>query len=61
MAAPLRVGLLVDSLAAPAWVARTVERLAAVRGADPYALGARCIENAAALFGLASVTGPAVP
>lgn len=45
----------------PAWVARTVERLAAARGTDPHALGARCIENAIALFGLASVAGPAVP
>jgi TatD DNase family protein len=36
----------------PAWVARTVERLAAARGADPVALGLRTIANARALFAL---------
>jgi TatD DNase family protein len=36
----------------PAWVARTIERLAAARGADPVALGRATAENASALFGL---------
>lgn len=36
----------------PAWVARTVKRLAAARGADPVALGERTIANARTLFGL---------
>ena len=38
----------------PAWVAHTVGRLAQVRGTDATALGTRCAENAARLFGLAS-------
>ncbi|MBX6331061.1 MAG: TatD family hydrolase [Gemmatimonadaceae bacterium] len=37
----------------PAWVARTVERLARARGVAPDALGARAAENARRLFGLA--------
>ncbi len=37
----------------PAWVWRTVERLAALRGADPEVLGAKTVENARRLFGLA--------
>ena len=36
----------------PAWVARTVERLALARHADPLALGERTIVNARTLFGL---------
>jgi TatD DNase family protein len=36
----------------PAWVARTVERLAEVRGVDADALGMRAAENARCLFGL---------
>jgi TatD DNase family protein len=36
----------------PAWVARTVERLAAVRGADPTTLAERTIANTRMLFGL---------
>jgi TatD DNase family protein len=36
----------------PAWVARTVERLAAARGADAASLGERTIVNARTLFGL---------
>jgi TatD DNase family protein len=36
----------------PAWVVRTVERLAAVRGADPASLGERTIVNARTLFAL---------
>ena len=36
----------------PAWVARTVERLATLRGIDPAALGSRTAENASRLFGL---------
>ncbi|HUF31071.1 MAG TPA: TatD family hydrolase [Gemmatimonadaceae bacterium] len=45
----------------PAWVARTVERLAAARGAKPSALGALCARNATRLFGLASPPRPAIP
>jgi TatD DNase family protein len=37
----------------PAWVAHTVDRLAAVRDADPEALGERVVRNARRLFGLA--------
>ncbi len=36
----------------PAWVARTVERLASARGADPLSLGECTIANARSLFGL---------
>jgi TatD DNase family protein len=36
----------------PAWVARTVERLAAVRGADATVLGERTIANTRLMFGL---------
>jgi TatD DNase family protein len=36
----------------PAWVARTVERLATARGAEPALLGARCAANTRRLFGL---------
>lgn len=36
----------------PAWVARTVDRLAALRGADPGELGAQTAANAARLFRL---------
>jgi TatD DNase family protein len=36
----------------PAWVTRTVERLAAARGADPVALGELVVANARALFSL---------
>ncbi|MFI5310194.1 MAG: TatD family hydrolase [Gemmatimonadales bacterium] len=36
----------------PAWVARTVDRLAAARGVDPVVLGERMIANARTLFGL---------
>jgi TatD DNase family protein len=45
----------------PAWVPRTIERLAVARHADPRELGARCADNAARLFGLASPAGSAVP
>jgi TatD DNase family protein len=44
----------------PAWVARTVERLALARSADPHELAERCAENARRLFGLASETPRAV-
>ena len=40
----------------PAWVPRTVERLAIARSADPLELGAQCAENASRLFGLATGT-----
>lgn len=36
----------------PAWVARTVQRLAELRGADPAELGAQTAANARRLFGL---------
>lgn len=36
----------------PAWVARTVERLAAARGATPAAMGELVTQNAIRLFGL---------
>lgn len=45
----------------PAWVARTVERLAAARGVDPLALWTQCATNAVRLFGLASSIGIAIP
>lgn len=45
----------------PAWVAYTLERLAAARATDPQALGLRCAENAARLFGLASAADSAIP
>ena len=45
----------------PAWVARTVERLAIARSADPHELAARCVANASRLFGLATGTGQTVP
>ena len=44
----------------PAWVARTVERLAAARGADPQHVADRCTQNARQLFGLASAMGQTV-
>jgi len=37
----------------PAWVAHTLDRLAAVRDADPEALGERVVRNARRFFGLA--------
>ncbi len=37
----------------PAWCARTVERLAALRGETPTALGAQLVQNTRTLFGLA--------
>lgn len=37
----------------PAWSAYTLQRLAAVRGVDPVALGAQLVANTRALFGLA--------
>jgi TatD DNase family protein len=37
----------------PAWCAYTLQRLAAVRGEDPVALGAQLVANTRALFGLA--------
>lgn len=45
----------------PAWVIRTVERLAAARGAAARDLGAICIANAERLFGLATDDAVAVP
>jgi TatD DNase family protein len=44
----------------PAWVARTVERLASARSADPHDLAERCADNAQRLFGLASPMGQTV-
>jgi TatD DNase family protein len=41
----------------PAWVGLTVARLAQVRGVEAGALGARIVENARCLFGLASTPG----
>ena len=38
----------------PAWVAHTVDRLAAVRGIEPAALGVQLASNARTLFGLAN-------
>ncbi len=38
----------------PAWVVHTVRHLAAVRGTEPEALGARTVENAHRFFGLAA-------
>jgi TatD DNase family protein len=38
----------------PAWVARTVERLALARGGDAQALAMRCASNTERLFGLAT-------
>ncbi len=38
----------------PAWVAHTVERLAAARGETPEQMGERVIANASRLFGLAT-------
>jgi len=40
----------------PAWVARTVERIAIVRGIPPESLGDRMIANAVTIFGLTGVT-----
>jgi TatD DNase family protein len=37
----------------PAWCARTLERLATLRGDDPATLGAQVVQNARTLFGLA--------
>ena len=45
----------------PAWVAHTVERLAAARGTDARTLGLRCAANAERFFGLASISGIAIP
>ena len=42
----------------PAWVAHTVQRLAAVRDADPEALGERVVRNARRFFGLADASAP---
>jgi TatD DNase family protein len=41
----------------PAWVARTVERVAAARGMDPALLGELTLNNAITFFGLPEVTG----
>ena len=40
----------------PAWVARTVERIALARGVPPESLGDRTIANAVTFFGLTGVT-----
>ena len=40
----------------PAWVVRTVERIAMVRGVPPDSLGDRTIANAVTFFGLTGVT-----
>jgi TatD DNase family protein len=45
----------------PAWVAHTIDRLAAVRETDAIQLGARCAQNAERLFGLASASGSGIP
>jgi TatD DNase family protein len=42
----------------PAWVAHTLNRLAAVRDADPEALGERVVRNARRFFGLADGSAP---
>ena len=42
----------------PAWVARTVERIAAARGAEPAALGELVIANARTLFRLPEESPP---
>jgi TatD DNase family protein len=44
----------------PAWVARTVERLASARSADPRELAEQCADNAQRLFGLASAMGQTI-
>jgi TatD DNase family protein len=41
----------------PAWVARTVERVAAARGATPGEVGEQCIGNALTFFSLPEVPG----
>lgn len=45
----------------PAWVARTVARLAELRGADADALGARTVANARRLFALDAAPRGATP
>jgi TatD DNase family protein len=41
----------------PAWVARTVERVAAARGVTPEAVGSLAVSNAVRFFGLPGLLG----